>query len=104
VLADEASEGDTKSFDMPVLRLFRNPADMGQPIGPGWLQEAVRDITSLGRLRSWNIELPKGSIVGVACSLFHEDGAKTVEQRYDIAVAEPICTAAQRKVPIARMQ
>src|SRR4051812_17420801 len=48
ILADEVTEGDTLSFDMTVLRLFRSAADTNQPIGPGWLQEAVRDLTSLG--------------------------------------------------------
>lgn len=31
-----------------IMRAFRNPADLSQPIGPWWLGELARDITSLG--------------------------------------------------------
>ena len=48
MLADEVLEGDTLSFDNAILALFRNPANPAEPIGPTWLQEAVRDVTSLG--------------------------------------------------------
>ena len=48
LLADEVVEGDTLAFDRAVLMLFRSAADPQIPIGPLWLQEAVRDITSLG--------------------------------------------------------
>jgi undecaprenyl-diphosphatase len=48
LLADEVTEGDTLTFDMSVLKLFRDPANLANPLGPAWLQEAVRDVTSLG--------------------------------------------------------
>jgi len=48
MIADEMSEGETLLFDTSILMLFRNPADLTQPLGPAWLQEAVRDITALG--------------------------------------------------------
>ena len=48
IIADEMNEGETLAFDNAVLLLFRNPADTSQPLGPPWLQEAVRDITALG--------------------------------------------------------
>jgi undecaprenyl-diphosphatase len=48
LLADEVVEGDTLSFDRAVLMWFRTPQNVAVPIGPLWLQEAVRDVTSLG--------------------------------------------------------
>lgn len=48
LLADEVLEGDTLSFDMAVLGVFRTPGNLADPIGPTWLEEAVRDVTSLG--------------------------------------------------------
>ena len=48
LLADEVLEGDTLSFDMSILNLFRVPGNPAETIGPAWLQEAVRDVTSLG--------------------------------------------------------
>jgi len=47
-LADEVVEGETATFDNGVLQLFRNPADPNDVIGPLWVEEMVRDITSLG--------------------------------------------------------
>ncbi|MBK8175032.1 MAG: phosphatase PAP2 family protein [Rhodospirillales bacterium] len=47
-LADEVMEGDTHAFDRAVLLALRNPRDLGDPIGPIWLEIAARDITSLG--------------------------------------------------------
>ena len=48
LLADEVVEGDTMSFDRTILELFRTPGNLSDPIGPTWLEEAVRDVTSLG--------------------------------------------------------
>lgn len=48
MIADEMVEGDTLPFDQWVLLLFRNPADAADPLGPPWVEEAVRDITALG--------------------------------------------------------
>lgn len=47
-IADEVVEGDTRAFDETLLRALRNPADLADPIGPAWLELAMRDITSLG--------------------------------------------------------
>jgi len=47
-LAVEVLEGETRSFDRALLLAFRNPADPSDPLGPRWLEEAARDITSLG--------------------------------------------------------
>ncbi len=35
-------------FDVRIITALRNPADLSDPIGPGWLEEAMRDITALG--------------------------------------------------------
>src|SRR5690606_14692768 len=35
-LADEVTEGEAKSVDETVLLALRNPADLGDPVGPGW--------------------------------------------------------------------
>lgn len=35
-------------FDVHIITALRNPADLSDPIGPGWLEEAMRDITGLG--------------------------------------------------------
>jgi undecaprenyl-diphosphatase len=48
MIADEMREGDTQTFDHAVLLLFRTPGDPADPIGPVWVEEAVRDLTSLG--------------------------------------------------------
>lgn len=48
LLADEVVEGDTLSFDRSILLLFRVPGNPADPIGPAWVEEAVRDITALG--------------------------------------------------------
>jgi undecaprenyl-diphosphatase len=47
-IADEVVAGETHAFDETVLRALRNPADLADPIGPAWLELAMRDITSLG--------------------------------------------------------
>ena len=47
-IADEVHEGETEAFDKAVLRVFRNPADLADPIGPRRVEEGVRDITALG--------------------------------------------------------
>ncbi len=47
-IAEEVVEGDTTAFDRHVLVLFRHASDLSIPIGPAWLQEMARDVTSLG--------------------------------------------------------
>ena len=48
LLAEEVLEGDTRGFDRAVLLAFRSSADPSNPIGPPWLEEMGRDVTSLG--------------------------------------------------------
>ncbi|MET3901410.1 undecaprenyl-diphosphatase [Devosia sp. UYZn731] len=47
-VADEVIEGDTVTFDRAVTLILRDNGDIMNPIGPAWLEEAGRDITSLG--------------------------------------------------------
>jgi undecaprenyl-diphosphatase len=47
-LANQVSKGGTAAFDRGVLLLFRSRADPGYLVGPAWVPEALRDLTSLG--------------------------------------------------------
>ena len=47
-LADEIREGEQFRLDRAILLLFRNPADPTDPLGPAWVESAVRDVTALG--------------------------------------------------------
>jgi undecaprenyl-diphosphatase len=47
-ILDEVVEGDTRAIDEAIILGFRVPGDPADPIGPPWLEEAVRDITALG--------------------------------------------------------
>jgi undecaprenyl-diphosphatase len=47
-ILDEVSEGDTRAVDQAIILAFRVPGDPADPIGPSWLEESVRDVTSLG--------------------------------------------------------
>jgi undecaprenyl-diphosphatase len=47
-VADEVLEGDARNFDRWIIHLFRDPLDPTRPLGPSWLVEAMRDVTSLG--------------------------------------------------------
>ena len=43
-------EGEATSFDTAILLGLRNPADLSDPLGPGWLEEVARDVTALGSM------------------------------------------------------
>jgi undecaprenyl-diphosphatase len=47
-IADEVTEGETQSLDERIIVSLREPQDLTDPIGPLWLEEAVRDISALG--------------------------------------------------------
>lgn len=47
-LASEVAEGDTRAFDGSIMTALRTADDLTQPIGPGWLQQAMLDFTALG--------------------------------------------------------
>jgi undecaprenyl-diphosphatase len=48
LVAQEVSEGESMTFDRDVMFALRNPANPSVPVGPVWLQETARDVTSLG--------------------------------------------------------
>jgi undecaprenyl-diphosphatase len=47
-IASEVMEGDTLAIDRSILVGLRDAANPEQPIGPGWLNEAMTDLTSFG--------------------------------------------------------
>lgn len=47
-LAGAVKEGETSAFDTAVVMAFRTPQNPDTLIGPIWLQEMGRDVTSLG--------------------------------------------------------
>jgi undecaprenyl-diphosphatase len=47
-LAGEVIEGDTQAFDTRILRALRDPADPSRPVGPGWIEGPLLDLTALG--------------------------------------------------------
>jgi undecaprenyl-diphosphatase len=47
-IADEVTEGETKSFDEWAVRALRKADDPATPLGPRWLHEVGRDVTALG--------------------------------------------------------
>ncbi len=47
-IADEVLDGSTHDFDSDILLALREPNAPDTPIGPRWLQEVARDVTSLG--------------------------------------------------------
>lgn len=48
LVAEEVLEGDTTGFDRAIMLALRSPTNPSSPLGPPWLQEAARDVTSLG--------------------------------------------------------
>jgi undecaprenyl-diphosphatase len=48
LVANELSTGETHAFDRAVLMAMRSAANPRDPIGPPWLEEMGRDVTSLG--------------------------------------------------------
>lgn len=47
-IAGEVMEGDARAIDLWILHLLRTGENQLTPIGPLWLQEAIRDLTALG--------------------------------------------------------
>lgn len=47
-VASEVGEGETRHVDERILRALRDSLDPADPIGPPWLEGAVRDLTALG--------------------------------------------------------
>ena len=47
-IGSEVLEGETQAFDKKLLLAMRSPSDSGDPIGPHWFEEAIRDVSALG--------------------------------------------------------
>ena len=47
-LMEVARDTTPHAFDTEILLAFRQPGQPGLPVGPAWLEGAMRDITSLG--------------------------------------------------------
>ena len=50
LIAQEVVKGKTLAFDRLIMLSLRSTADPSVPIGPAWLPEAARDVTSLGSI------------------------------------------------------
>ena len=48
LIAGFVTRGSTDYFDMQILLSLRTSGNLAHPIGPDWLFEVMRDITSLG--------------------------------------------------------
>ncbi len=66
-IASEVVEGDTDIVDHRLLLMLRQPSDLSDPIGPRWVEEAMRDITALGGFTFLTI----ATIVAVLLFSFH---------------------------------
>lgn len=49
-IADEVVEGELDALDRAIVLALRTPGDPADPLGPPWLEEAMRDVTALGGL------------------------------------------------------
>lgn len=47
-IAEEVLEGETHAIDTAILLALRAPGDLGDPLGPVWLENLVRDVSALG--------------------------------------------------------
>lgn len=47
-LSEIARDGVPHALDTDILLAFREPGQPNDPIGPAWLEEAMRDVTGLG--------------------------------------------------------
>ena len=49
-LAEVARDSSARAFDTEILLSFREAGRPDDPVGPSWLEEAVRDVTGLGSM------------------------------------------------------
>ena len=50
LVAQTVVEGKSSAFDRSIILAFRDHGNPSAPIGPAWVQEAARDLTSLGSI------------------------------------------------------
>lgn len=48
IVAGVASGGGLQAVEESVLAAFRVPGDLSDPIGPPWVEQAIRDLTAMG--------------------------------------------------------
>lgn len=48
LIANEVHEGETRHFDLMILESLRQKNDFHKPVGPGWVELMMKDITALG--------------------------------------------------------
>jgi undecaprenyl-diphosphatase len=66
-LGAEIGEGDTGAFDKYLITLLRTSGNGGEPIGPSWFKDSMRDVTALGGFTFLTLM----TIVVVLALLFH---------------------------------
>jgi undecaprenyl-diphosphatase len=47
-VADAVTDRQAQSFDEQLMRRLRDPVRLSEPVGPEWLNGAMRDLTALG--------------------------------------------------------
>jgi undecaprenyl-diphosphatase len=50
LVAQTVVEGKSSAFDRSIILAFREHGNPSAPVGPAWVQEAARDLTSLGSI------------------------------------------------------
>jgi undecaprenyl-diphosphatase len=50
IIAQGVTEGRSFAFDQRIVLALRDPVNPSAPIGPAWVQEGARDLTSLGSI------------------------------------------------------
>ncbi len=88
-IADEVLEGSTHRFDSEIMMALRQPQDPNTPIGPRWLQEVARDITSLGGTTV--LTLLTLATVGYLIPI-HQRAAAALDDRLQLAAARSFST------------
>ena len=67
ILGSEIGEGATGAFDRHLISLLRTSGNRGEPIGPAWFKDCMRDVTALGGFTFLTLM----AIVVVLALLFH---------------------------------
>ena len=62
LIAQDVFEGETAGFDRNAILAFRSAGNISDPIGPAWVEEAVRDITALGSIIV--VVILSGAVIG----------------------------------------
>jgi undecaprenyl-diphosphatase len=86
------AEGGANGFDRGLMLALRNPADLDDPVGPGWFEDVMRDFTGLGGI---------AVVVGASLLLC---GYLLLRRRYaDIAILATSLVGAQLLSSLAKL-